>query len=225
MKQPPIDVTFHQVTDNIFHVIIKDQYDLTMTFCRAQEFYESPLKQIRGQKFTMIEFMRMYTKRSGYTTFTYPDDWAGFNIPGDVLAEHFQMGIEDINTYDSLLKDLYFRARKLVGSNNFYFIGTNGLCEKTLNHELCHAFYHLDKDYKKKVNSVLKKLNKNVKEKIYKHLIELGYCKKVLLDELNAYMTIDSKDILNLKFKKTEIKSIKQISKALNEIFLSFFNK
>jgi hypothetical protein len=225
MKQLPIDVTFHQVTDNIFHVIIKDRYDLTMTFCRAQEFYESPLKAIRGQKFTMIEFMRLYTKHNGYTTFTYPDDWAGFNIPGEVLAKHFQMGIDDPNTYDNLLKDLYLRARKLVGSNDFYFIGTSGLSVNTLDHELCHAFYHLDKNYKKKVNSVLKKLNKNIKEKIYNHLIEFGYCKKVLLDELNAYMTIDTKYILNLKFNKTEIKSIKQTSKALKEIFLSFFNK
>jgi hypothetical protein len=225
MKQPPIDIIVQEITDNIFHIIIKDQYDLTMTFCRAQEFYESPLKAIRGKKFTMIEFMRMYARHNGYTTFTYPDDWAGFNIPGKVLTEHFRLGIDDPNTYDKVLNDIYFRAKEKVGSDNFYFIGSNGLSESTLDHELCHAFYYLDKNYKKKVNNILKKLDKNVKDTIYKHLIEMGYCKKVLLDELNAYMTIDSKDILNLKFNKSEVKSIKQTSKALKEIFLSYFNE
>jgi hypothetical protein len=196
-----------------------------MTFCRAQEFYESCFKQIRGKKFTMIEFMRLYTKHNKEVLFTYPEDWEGFNIPGKVLTDHFRLGIDDPNTYDKLMNDLYHRAKRIVGSDHFYFIGSSGECTETLDHELCHAFYYLDKNYKKKVNIILKSLVPSAKDKITKRLLSLGYCKKVLLDELNAYLTIDSKEILELKFNKFEIKSIKQTSKALKETFLSFFNK
>jgi hypothetical protein len=169
--------------------------------------------------------MRIYVKDRNEIVFTYPEDWAGFNVPGKTLTALFSQGIEDTNTYDHLMKDMYNQAKKITGSDNFYLIGTNGNEKDTFEHEMCHAFYSLNKTYKSKVNSILKGLRVSVKNKVYKHLIELGYCKKLLLDELNAYLTIDTKQILDLKFNKSEIKSIKQTSKALNESFQLIFNK
>ena len=37
-----IDYKITEVKPNVFAVIIPNQYDRAMTFCRVQEFYESP---------------------------------------------------------------------------------------------------------------------------------------------------------------------------------------
>jgi len=42
-----------EIYKGIFLVTIQDEYDLAMTFCRLQEYYESPFKQIRGKTFEM----------------------------------------------------------------------------------------------------------------------------------------------------------------------------
>ena len=42
-----------KIKPNIYSVIIKDDYDRAMVFCRYQEFYESPYNEIRGKFFTL----------------------------------------------------------------------------------------------------------------------------------------------------------------------------
>mgnify|MGYP006947912899 CR=1 FL=1 len=46
-----------QIRPQIFAVSIKDNYQRTMLFCRYQEFYESPFKDIRGKFFTWEKYM------------------------------------------------------------------------------------------------------------------------------------------------------------------------
>ncbi len=42
-----------EVKPNIFAVIIPNGFDRAMTFCRVQEFYESPNKKFRDKDFSM----------------------------------------------------------------------------------------------------------------------------------------------------------------------------
>jgi len=220
-------VTVEQVTDGIYHVIVENTYDLAMTFCRAQEFYESSLTGIRGKKFDMTDFMRLYTQSRGDTVFSYPADWSGFNVPGPVLNKLYnEIGIDDFNTYDKLLLDIFEHVSNEVGSTNFYIIGSQNNDASTLNHEISHGLYFLNKKYKKDVNAVLEKLPKSIQNKIFKHLLETGYCKAVLIDELNAYLAHNLADISKmLKFSKKDLKSLKKISAQLQEIYTSFIDK
>ena len=48
----------------IFGVSIKNNYDRAMLFCRYQEFYESPFKEIRGKNFSFEKFMWLYKTKN-----------------------------------------------------------------------------------------------------------------------------------------------------------------
>jgi len=188
----------------VYFCKINDLYDLAMVFCRVQEFYESPFKQIRGKKFTLVDFMRIYSKTNG--SFTYPLDWGGFNVPGPVIDKLYKLGIDDYNVYDDLIKSFHDSINeKLEQKNHYYLIGANN-DKKTIEHELCHAFYFLDADYRTATNNVLRKLGKSVYKKMTKALLDVGYCQPVLLDELQAYLITDSSLIDdNIKLNKKEL--------------------
>lgn len=189
---------------------IEDMYDLAMTFCRVQEYYESPIKEIRGRKFTLIELMSRYAKRNN-GSFSYPLDWGGFNVKGSTIEELFNLGIDDFNMYDSIIKKIHDKIIKEVGSSHYYLMGADNT-KSTIEHELCHAFYFLEKNYKKAVDNILKKLTTSAHKKIKQALLDMGYCKDVIQDEIQAYLTIDHHTFKKrIKFTNSETKSLTQI--------------
>jgi hypothetical protein len=114
-----INYKLKEIYNRIFLVTIKDQYDLAMTFCRLQEYYESPFKQVRGKTFTMTEFQRMYAKKFGDGVFTYPVDWAGFNVSGEVVDEFMSANFEDWgNEYDFVIDEIHWKITDEYESYN-----------------------------------------------------------------------------------------------------------
>ena len=176
---------------NIFVVTTDNQYDLAMLFFRAQEYYESPFKQIKGKEFTLMKAMELYSKKLGDGAFTYPKDWAGFNVPGKVLdtlyGPGYKYNIQDPSEYDGHMECIL----SMIKPKEFYLIGAVKKDVATIEHELCHARFALDKNYKKKVRELLKQLPDKMKKKIEDYLLSIGYCKGVLEDELQAYITCD----------------------------------
>jgi len=198
--------------ENIYVVTTDNQYDLAMLFMRAQEYYESPFKQIKGKEFTILKAMELYSKKFGDGAFTYARDWAGFNVPGDVLLKMYGTGykysIEDHNEYDRHMEDIVTK----INSTNFYLIGAVKKDASTIEHELCHAKYALDKKYKKKVKDILKKLPDKIKNKIKNYLLSIGYCKGTLEDELQAFISCDYYYLIeNIKFSKKDEKKLWEI--------------
>jgi hypothetical protein len=190
---------------NIYVVTTDNQYDLAMLFMRAQEYYESSFKQIKGKEFTIFKFMELYSKKFGDGAFTYAADWAGFNVPGSVLLKMYGPGykynIEDYNEYDEHMENILINIK----GDNFYLIGAVNKDASTIEHELCHAKFALDKNYKKKVRDILKKLPDKIKKKIKDYLLSIGYCKYVLEDELQAYISNDYHYLTdNITFTKKE---------------------
>jgi len=199
-------------------------YDLAMTFCRVQEFYESPFKQIRGKRFTLVELMAIYSK-GNEGSFTYPIDWGGFNIPGPVISDLYDNEVEDFNIYDSIITDIHDKIVGKIESRNYYLIGSNN-DTNTIEHECCHALYFLDKEYKKKANDILKKLNKSVRKKAEDVLYELGYTKAVFNDELQAYLTTGFNSLkANKKLNTKELKNYDAIVKGFKEHFKPYREK
>jgi hypothetical protein len=197
---------------NIFVVTTDNQYDLAMLFMRAQEYYESPFKQIKGKEFTIIKFMELYSKRFGENAFTYTTDWVGFNVPSNVLDTLYGPGykyhINDPNEYDEHMEVIF----NSIKSKEFYLIGAVKKDIDTIEHEFCHAKFALDKEYKKKVREILKKLPDKIKKKIEKYLLSIGYCKSSLEDELQAYISTDFYYLVeNIKFTAKEDKKLWEI--------------
>lgn len=150
--------------------------ELAESFMRFQEYYENPFWQ--DKIFTIGQFREWYSVKYGADTYKY--DWHGFNIPSEVLIP-FKKGLFDplTNEENQLLQ--FFKYR----NDTFYIIGAN--TEDVLSHELCHALYYTNHEYKKEINKILLKYKSQTKI-AEKHLINKGYSKKVILDELQAYI-------------------------------------
>lgn len=211
-----------EVLPRVFLVTIKDDYDLAMTFCRLQEFYESPFKNIRGKAFDMYEFQRMYAKKFGQGTFTYPMDWVGFNVPGHVFDAFIGTTFLDWgNEYDFVIEDIYTNIAEYP-SRKFYVIGSKPEDTDTINHELCHALFYLDADYKNEALKSLRKLDKKLLSSATNYLLNIGYSRNSIKDELQAYITTDDYMIFdNIKMNKKQRQNVSVIKNELKNIFIS----
>jgi len=187
-----IDIKYKvkEVKPNIFAVIIKDSYDRAMTFCRVQEYYESPNKKFRGKEFNIWEYMKWYSKAYG-KGFSYTKDWSGFNLPYGVARKCLEEVTSD-SPYDDHMWYILNRVEDMMDpytKAKAYIIGTGDDTGTTFDHELCHGFWYTNKTYKRKAEELVKALPKKHYNKIKKELLSMGYTNKVIDDEVQAYMS------------------------------------
>ena len=203
-----IDVKYKvkEVESNIFAVIIKDSYDRAMTFCRVQEYYESPNKKFRGKEFDIWEYMKWYSKAYG-RGFSYAKDWSGFNLPYNVARDCLEKIVSE-TPYDDNMWYILNRVEDLMTDwkAKAYIIGTGDEKGTTFDHELCHGLWYTNKTYKKKAEALVKVLPKKHYNKIKKELLSMGYTDKVIDDEVQAYMSTG----LYTSFNTPEIEACRQ---------------
>ena len=214
-----IDYKITEVKPNVFAVMIPNQYDRAMTFCRVQEFYESPNPDFCGKHFSMWNYMKWYSEEYG-RGFSYGSDWSGFNIPFDVLHNCYD-NIDKFETpYDAIMYKIYWEIRTMKGDGKAYVIGAANTVGDTFKHEVCHALYYTNKRYKTLVNEITDEIPTKHYKVFKKNLIEMGYTDKVVADEIQAYLTFghDYK-----KFNKgVDEKFCKQWNKEYNRVFSKF---
>ncbi len=179
-----------QVTGNVFLVTFKTAYDVAMTFCRVQEFQESP--KHKGKLIRMADFTRDYAL-SKKGTFTYPSDWRGFNVPSTALHEVYDRLSEydETNDYDQLMYNIMQDVWEYIGNEAYYLIGTSQEKgdKEVVKHETAHGLYNVSPLYQASVKNLIKHMNPSAKAKMYKALKKLEYHKSVWDDELNAYLS------------------------------------
>jgi len=212
-----------EINPKVWLVTMDNSYDLAMTFCRVQEFYESPFKEIKGKYFNMTEFQRIYSMKFGDGIFTYPHDWAGFNVPSNAIfncycSEH--RPIIDFNNYDEVFWDIVRQISPASGGfKKYYLIGAETKANSTINHEVAHAFYYLYPKYKKAANELTDKISEKSQNKVKKWLTAIGYSDKVFKDELQAYLVADLDRVIECcKSSKKETKQIEKISQQLQNL-------
>jgi hypothetical protein len=179
---------FKKILPHIYHLHIEDCYDSAMHFVRYQEYYESI--RWRGRIFSLIDYMEYYAKEHGEGAFTYPNDWAGFNIPGNVLIEVSEADLPDLNKYDIQMRSLVETVRREEKEDGFYFIGTCGeedFALDYLDHEIAHAFHYIDSDYREVVDNLLTAIPRKSYDAAWKVLQEMKYHPAVCRDEIHAY--------------------------------------
>ena len=164
-----------QTPYNSYCVSADSTTELATAFLRFQEHYESPSDQFRGQVFTLGQYKLWYEKQYGW--FSYYTDWSGFNIHSYVL-EPFKEGLFDpLLPEEQNLVSLFVNAPK----DKFYIIGAN--TKDVLDHELNHALYAHSYDYYNEVNKTFDANLEKIKYAL-EHLLDKGYCKYLLYDEL-----------------------------------------
>lgn len=164
------------------------QEELGLTFMRFQEHYESPNPLFKNKIFTLGQLKNYYSETYGANT--YHIDWIGYNFPSKVLLPFKQGLFDPLTIEENRLLDL-FKHRH----DDFYIIGAQN--KSVLRHELAHALYASNTEYRLEIDNFLNN-NKKKLSKTTKYLYDKGYCKEVLNDELQAYITDnDDAEIIN----------------------------
>lgn len=171
----------HKVADGIYLLRFENQYELTSTFLRVQEHYESP--QFHGRIFTLEQYMDWYVAENG--AFTYYQDWSGFNVPSTAFEPFYDGKFDPLTSKEKRLLGLF---KNLQG--RFYVIGIyDGGKKGTLTHELAHALFFIDEGYRKAVREAMRGYDTSSLER---QLIKAGYARHVVVDEVQAYIVAPS---------------------------------
>lgn len=145
---------------------------------RIQEVYESP--EFRNKKgFTVQEYKNWYTKE--YGKFDYYNIWDGFNVPKSSL-EHF---IKYFTPYSQ--QECEILMHYWADDPDYLIAISKESVPSTLKHELVHALYALDWQYRIRCWFVLVQLWSDLIN-CFKSLLNEKYDTSVLLDECNAYL-------------------------------------
>lgn len=212
-------ISINKVMDRIYCVNVDDHYELAMMFLRYQEFYESYNPKFRGQPFTIAEFSSWYTRERGFDkSFSYAMDWAGFNIPLDIVLEVHTLGIRDPNYYDDMMFGIYgfissqcHEPAYLVGhSNNVW----------AMKHEITHGIYFANDEYRKACDKIINK--STVRDQLSDILKKVGYTDKVINDEIQAYITTG--ELSYFKEVKSE-KDLNKLRQKLKELHSEYFSE
>lgn len=172
----------NKITNQIFHVEMDSRFELAATFCRFQEYYESP--EFKGKFFSLTEYKNWYIKEKG--DWSYYSDWTGFNVPGYAILYWNPKVLEpnEAKLYN------YFAGR----IKPFYVIGTfKGTELSTMGHELSHARYYINSSYKDAIDDIISEcasLSSEI-QSLQSWLLDLGYHNSVLNDEIQAYIIND----------------------------------
>lgn len=200
-----------EIRPNIFAVVIKDQYERAMLFWRVQEFYESPRNDFRDSKFSIWDYCRWYSKENS-GCFSYPKDFVGFNLPLVVAKKCYEMN-ELETPYDIEMKKIVENLHK--DGQRGYLIGVDSLKNSTFRHELAHALYYSNLEYRSEMDEITKSLSDFNMSKFKKNLKAIGYCSGVVKDEIQAYMSteVHKKVASGIKNKKTLHQKYKSVFK------------
>lgn len=205
--------TIKEVKPNIFLFNFKDPYECAMHFLRYQEYYESPNPKFRDHTWTILEYMKWYSKKYGNRAFTYPADWSGFNIPSNVIQDVFQNYIPDYNAYDQIMCEAWSECVKKAKDDRFYIIGaTNGNIE-VVQHEIAHGMFYINDDYKKEMTALVKQLKPKLRNACFKNLKDMGYTSKVFVDECQAYFATGLAERFTFKVSDKTLQPFQEVFK------------
>lgn len=198
-----------KVLEKIYLIEFKDHYDLTMHFVRYQEYYENP--QFKSRQFELIDLMEWYSKTYGNGVFTYPKDWAGFNLPLDIMFEVHNLGIKDPNRYDRLMLSLAEKIKAESGEGT-YIIGISEV-STALDHEIAHGLWYTNLEYKTKMSDLINNLPNKITKHINKYLTDTCYHPDVFDDETQAYMSTGLVEKINTKEIRGHMRKFKKVFK------------
>ena len=174
------------------------QKDLALAFCRVEEYYEGNPK-VNGKYLSFVEFIDAFMTDDG--KLNYFHYWTGFNIPGNIYLEWAQQNMSDRTKWELALANVI--SKKLDLEKPFYVIGGVKGDIEVIDHEIAHALYYMNPEYKDMMDTANYQFYKNLRgeySKMVKALKKMGYGDNVIKDEVQAYMSTSGKKELVEKF-------------------------
>ncbi|MGV8169138.1 MAG: ABC transporter ATP-binding protein [Candidatus Nanoarchaeia archaeon] len=203
-----------EIMPGIYHVQFKTQYEQNSTLLRFQEHYESP--RFKGKIFTLKEFREWYIKntvlgkRHGFNYYSY---WLGFNFPSTNLKPFLEGKFDPLSKKEKQ----FLETINKINKKRFYIMTTfSGAKVRIDHHEIAHGLFYINKEYKKQVLLVLKKLSSKERQTLEKYLAkEMGYHEEVIEDEMQAYLLCELNGLKKLKMTH----NLKKISTEIKRIY------
>ena len=174
------------------------QKDLALAFCRVEEYYEGNPK-VNGKYLSFVEFIDAFMTDDG--ELDYFQYWTGFNIPGNIFIKWSQKNMSEKTYWENALA--YAVHSKLDLEKPFYVIGGVKGDIEVIDHEIAHALYYMNPEYKDMMDTANYQFYKNLRgeySKMVKALKKMGYGDNVIKDEVQAYMSTSGKKELVEKF-------------------------
>lgn len=212
--------TIKEVSPNVLLVSFPNRKELTFTMCRVEEFYEAASDKLRGQVFTWAEFIDEFTDDEGHMDYFH--SWSGFNVPGATF-----------NTWMTNFKDMSSRELELIrlvmnGVSNitdldsrYYIIAAVTGGSEIEDHEIAHATYYVNEDYKIAMDELNAKLDADARLLLINSFTDLGYSATVHEDELQAFLGTSTSQYLNNRFgMSTEM--FDKVTPAYMDVFTKF---
>jgi len=126
--------------------------DLTKSFFRMAEYYEGHRYSAKKQHVNMAEFLDTWIDRQGNAD--YFKFWDGFNIT-DSAFRSWHRTVGKLSQSEQIVVDAINKAT--AGMKKFCVIGISGDDPAALQHELFHAKYYLNKDFKQQTDQLFDK--------------------------------------------------------------------
>jgi hypothetical protein len=171
-----------EILPKVFHLKFETQEALMRHFVRFQEHYESANPMFRKKAFTLEEFQSWYS--SFYGAWTYYEDWSGCNVPGFIF-EKFREGI-----FNPLREEEETILSLLPPKADFYVIGTCTDKDDALDHEIAHAFFYTNQEYRLGMTQLVQHYYSELAD-LFTHLKKIGYGDNVIVDEAQAYLSTE----------------------------------
>ena len=158
--------------------------DLVRSFFRLAEYYEGNRYSKRNKQVTLVDFLDQWMDRDGDVD--YFKFWDGFNIT-DKAFKSWLKSAQPLSAAEQVTVDAIQQAIK--GMKKFSIIGVGNNDADTLKHELFHAKYYLDADFKSSVDQLLKDHESDPAIKAIKKVLinKLDYVDHVE-EEIGAYL-------------------------------------
>lgn len=183
------DLKIEKPFKGLIQVIFPTQYDITSTFMRIAEFYEGQNDALRGHHFSYDDVLDDYVNKFG--KMTYFEDWNGFNIPGHIFDQAYKTFAPDHRAKELILFNAVDEAlypRHITTSEDRYYVIATHPGYDCSNHEIAHALFHLDDDYRQMVLMFINAIDPKNRKPLISWLINEGYALHVIDDEINSYI-------------------------------------
>jgi hypothetical protein len=202
--------------NNIFLVTEKSPlYLVGNLFLRYQEYFESPNPAFRGHMFTLQDYHQWFHTQAAQS---YIQIFKGFGLASAQIAAVLNNNIPDRNKYDIIMQSIYKLLDPLT-QGDFYVVSYTEGWSWVLRHEVAHALWELNPEYREEMTSCLQILTPEQRQQLDHILAANLYAANVFDTEIQAYL---SEPGTTNCLGRTRISGLTEKSKAFQAVFLKF---
>ncbi len=202
------------VNNNILLLEYPTRKEMCLANFRISEFKEG-LDGVYGVYSTPDIFIDKYSDEEG--NLDYFNVWEGFNYTHEQL---WRFGLTFHSCVSNREKLIIDQAHKIDSFG--YIIAIVEGDEETKRHEMAHALYAINKDYRYQIDNILEEMSGFTLFKMKKALLAIKYIPEVLQDEIHAYLVAYNQEEFDKIFSdlnQLDKNEIKPLISQLNDLF------